>query len=183
MRRGLSVLVVCFALAVAGCAGTMTRNEQTSSVSAGKSLDYLDVQKQELQSRLGRFGATAIEKRENRLSIILGCDTLFESGSCRINSSNRGGLDEIAEILRKYSETKIKIDAHTDCLKSEEENLELSEMQAGAIKEALVTRGVPASRITARGWGESKPIASNATEAGRQANRRVTITLAASASS
>jgi outer membrane protein OmpA-like peptidoglycan-associated protein len=182
MKRGLSVLVICFAFAFGGCAGTMTGNEQ-AAVPAVKSLDILDVQRLELQSRLGHFGATTVEKHDSNLAIIMGCDMLFETGTCRIGSSNCGGLDEIAEILRKYSETKIKVDAHTDCLKSEEENLEVSEMQAGAIKEALVTRGVPASRITARGWGESKPAASNATEAGRQANRRITITLAPSQSS
>ena len=158
----------------------MTRNEQATAIPLGKSIDPLDAQKLELQSRLGNFGATCVERRESNLAIILGCDGLFERGSCRINSSNCGGLDEIAEILKKYSDTKIKVDAHTDCIKSEEENLEVSEMQAGAIRDALVARGVPAARITARGWGESKPAASNATEAGRQANRRVTITLAPS---
>jgi outer membrane protein OmpA-like peptidoglycan-associated protein len=182
MKKGLSVLVVCFTFALAGCAGSM-RSEQATTVAVVKPADYLDVQKLELQSRLGRFGGTAVEKSESNLAIILGCDMLFEKGSCRISSSNCGGLDEIAEILRKYSETRIKVDAHTDCIKSEEENLEVSEMQAGAIKEALVTKGVPASRITARGWGESKPVASNASEAGRQANRRITITLAPSQSS
>lgn len=181
MKRAWSILVVCFALA--GCAGITTRNEQAATVSGAKSLDYLDVQKLEFQNRLGRFGAATIEKHESNLAIILGCDMLFEQGSCRISSSTGGGLAEIAEILRKYPETKIRVDAHTDCLKSEEENLEMSEMQAGAIKEALVARGVPASRITARGWGESKPVASNSTEAGRQANRRITITLAANRSS
>lgn len=182
MKVGLSVLMICFAFALAGCAGTMNRNEQ-AVVPAGKALDSLDVQRLELQSRLGHFGATTVEKHDSNLAIIMGCDMLFEKGSCRISSSTCGGLDEIAEILRKYSETKIKVDAHTDCLKSEEENLEASEMQAGAIKEALVTRGVPAARITARGWGESKPVASNATPDGRQANRRITITLAPSQSS
>lgn len=183
MKRGLSVLVICFAFALAGCAGIMTGNEHAKAVPSEKSLDSLDAQKLEIQNRLGHFGTTAVEKHDNNLAIILGCDMLFDQGSCRISPSNRGGLDEIAEILKKYSETKIKVDAHTDCLKSEEENLEVSEMQAGAIKEALVTRGVPASRITARGWGESKPVASNATEAGRQANRRITITLEPSRSS
>jgi outer membrane protein OmpA-like peptidoglycan-associated protein len=183
MKRGFSILLVCFAFALAGCAGTMSRNEQATAIPLGKSLDSLDVQKLEIQSCLGNYGGACVERRDSSLAIILGCDTLFDRGSCRINSSTCGGLDGIAEILRKYSETKIKIDAHTDCLKSEEENLEISEMQAGAIRDALVTRGVPASRITARGWGESKPAASNATEAGRQANRRVTISLVPSQSS
>jgi outer membrane protein OmpA-like peptidoglycan-associated protein len=70
----------------------------------------------------------------------------------------------------------MKVDAHTDCIKSEEDNLVLSENQADAIKEVLVGQGVASSHIVARGWGEAKPVDSNATEAGRQANRRLSIT-------
>jgi outer membrane protein OmpA-like peptidoglycan-associated protein len=81
-------------------------------------------------------------------------------------------------VVKKYPKTIISVDVHTDCVRSEEENLALSELQAWTLKKALVDRGVAASRITARGWGESKPAASNATEEGRQANRRITIKLA-----
>jgi outer membrane protein OmpA-like peptidoglycan-associated protein len=91
-------------------------------------------------------------------------------------------LDDLADILKMHRKTQIRVDAHTDCTKSEEENLALSESRAAALKEALVARGVDAARITARGWGESKPAASNATEAGRQVNRRVTVTLIGSQS-
>ncbi len=84
----------------------------------------------------------------------------------------------MADVVRKYPETSIVVDAHTDCIRSEEENLALSELQAWTIKKALVDRGVAPSRIKARGWGESKPVASNATEEGRRLNRRITINLA-----
>ncbi len=81
--------------------------------------------------------------------------------------------------MKKYPETQIKVEVHTDCVRSEEENLALSDLQAWTIKKALVEKGVASSRVTARGWGESKPVASNATEAGRRVNRRVMIMLRA----
>jgi outer membrane protein OmpA-like peptidoglycan-associated protein len=103
---------------------------------------------------------------------------LFESNSDRIKPATGTEIDSVANVVKKYPETNIRVDVHTDCIRSEEENLALSELQAWIIKKTLVDKGVASSRVTARGWGESKPIVSNATEAGRKVNRRVTITLA-----
>jgi outer membrane protein OmpA-like peptidoglycan-associated protein len=86
----------------------------------------------------------------------------------------------VTEVAKKYPKTHINVDTHTDCIRSEEENLALSELQAWTIKKAMVDKGVEASRVTARGWGESKPRASNATEEGRQTNRRISIKLSPS---
>jgi outer membrane protein OmpA-like peptidoglycan-associated protein len=145
---------------------------------AASELDYSDKQKVELQACLARFDGTKVERRGNAVVIIMLCDTFFESGSERINPAANPEIESVADVVKKYSETKINVDVHTDCIRSEEENLALSELQAWTIKKAMADRGVAASRVTARGWGESKPAASNATEAGRQANRRIAITLA-----
>ena len=91
-------------------------------------------------------------------------------------------IAKMAEVVKKYPDTNIKVEVHTDCVHSEEKNLALSELQAWTIKKSLVEKGISQSRIKARGWGESKPAASNATEEGRKANRRVTIILAPSQS-
>jgi outer membrane protein OmpA-like peptidoglycan-associated protein len=162
---------------LAACAGTANLSQR--SVPAACKLDYLDMQKVELQSGMGLFDGTEIERRENSICITIGCDGLFESNSDRIQPPTCKEIDTVAEVVKKYPETKIKVDAHTDCIRSEEENLALSELQAWTIKKALVDKGVAPSRVTARGWGESKPVASNATEAGRKVNRRVTIMLTA----
>jgi outer membrane protein OmpA-like peptidoglycan-associated protein len=173
MRRGWPVFVVVCSIALAGCAGTS--NPDARKVSSA--FDYLDSQKVELQSCLGRFDGTQIERRESSIRITIGCDSLFESNSDRITPVNSTEINSVADVVKKYPETKVRVDVHTDCVRSEEENLALSELQAWIIKKTLVDQGVASSRVTARGWGESKPVVSNATEAGRKANRRVTITL------
>jgi outer membrane protein OmpA-like peptidoglycan-associated protein len=177
MRQGWPLLVIFCSLILGACAGTT--NLSKLNVPAASKLDYLDRQKVELQSCLGPFGGTEIERHESCICITIGCDTLFESSSDRIEPAACAEIDTVAEVVKKYPETKIKVEVHTDCIHSEEENLALSDLQAWTIKKALVDKGVAPSRVTARGWGESKPIASNATETGRKVNRRVTIMLTA----
>ena len=166
-------LVVFCSFALAACAGTT--NTCVPQVSG---LDYIDRQKVELQSSLGCFDGTQIERHENGICITIGSDLLFESNSDCMKPVTSAEIDTVAEVMKKYPETKVRVDAHTDCIRSEEENLVLSELQAWTVKKALVDKGVAPSRVTARGWGESKPAASNATEMGRKINRRLTITLA-----
>ncbi len=180
MRRGWPLLMVFCSFTLAACARTNNLSER--SVPAASQLDYLDRQKVELQSCLGGFDGTQIDRGKSGVCITIGCDSFFESNSERIRPATCKEIDTVAEVVKKYPETSIKVDVHTDCIRSEEENLALSELQAWTIKKALVDKGVAPSRVTARGWGESKPVASNATEAGRRANRRITITLAPSKS-
>lgn len=177
MKRGWPFLLFFCAFALAACAGTTDRTASDITPKAGIAGDYLERQRFELQVCLGRFPGTEVRNTNDSVAVLMNCDGMFDPGSARLSPSVSGRLDDVAEILNKYSETKIRVDAHTDCIKSEEENFILSEKQAGAVKEALANRGVLPSRIIARGWGEAKPIASNATEAGRQENRRLTITL------
>jgi len=174
MRKGWPVFVVLCSIALAACAAASNRE---ANVSPASRLDYLDSQKVELQSSLGRFDGTQIERQESSVCITIGCDQLFESDSDRIIPASCTEIDAVADVVKKYPGMSIKVDVHTDCVRSEEENLALSELQAWIIKKALVDKGVASSRVTARGWGESKPLVSNTTEAGRKANRRVTITL------
>ncbi len=174
MRQGWPLLVIFCSLSLAACAGTANLKE---SVPAASALDFLDKQKVELQACLERFNGTKIDRRGDAVVVTILCDTLFESGCERIKPGACSAIDSVADVIKKYPKTKINVDAHTDCIRSEEENLALSELQAWTIKKAMVDRDVAASRITARGWGESRPAASNATEAGRQANRRIMITI------
>ncbi len=175
MRRGWSLLVIFCTLTVTACAGTSNRGEPLAPIVS--ELDCLDKEKVELQACLGRFDGTAIERRESAVFITILSDTLFESDSDRIKPAICPEIDIVADVVKKYPQTDVVVVAHTDCIRSEEENLALSELQAWILKKALVERGVATSRVKARGWGEAKPVASNATEAGRHINRRVTIKL------
>jgi outer membrane protein OmpA-like peptidoglycan-associated protein len=180
MRRTWPLLVIFCSLGLAACAGSTNLKEH---VPAAAELDYLDKQKVELQTCLEHFNVTKIERRENAVLITIPCDTLFESAYDRLKPTAPSEIDCLTEVAKKYPKTHINVDAHTDCIRSEEENLALSELQAWTIKKAMVDKGVETSRITARGWGESKPVATNATEEGRLANRRIVIKLSSNQSS
>lgn len=107
--------------------------------------------------------------------ITLGSDLLFDVGRAALKPGGRRAIDNLARIMRNEPERDIVIEGFTDSTGTEETNRRLSERRARAVRDALVQRGVPGSRIVARGLGEAFPVASNASPAGRQLNRRVEI--------
>jgi OOP family OmpA-OmpF porin len=98
---------------------------------------------------------------------------LFDFDSSDIKPEAHQLLDEVVTILKKNPEIRGVIEGHTDSMGSEEYNQGLSERRAQAIEKYLEEHGIDADRYTVKGHGESKPIASNDTEEGRQENRRV----------
>ncbi|MCG2720752.1 MAG: OmpA family protein [Thermodesulfovibrionales bacterium] len=86
-------------------------------------------------------------------------------------------LDKLAEFLEQYPNRKVLIEGFTDSTGSETYNLGLSQNRADSVRDALTMKGVPATRITTKGYGEQYPIASNATSAGKQQNRRVEVVI------
>ena len=101
----------------------------------------------------------------------------FEPGSDTVDPTSLGTLDEISEVLGNCTELRMEIAGHTDSQGRETMNEALSKSRALAVLNALRDRRVTTSRFTAEGYGETKPIASNDTEEGREANRRIEITL------
>jgi outer membrane protein OmpA-like peptidoglycan-associated protein len=101
----------------------------------------------------------------------------FETAKATIRESSYPSLDELANLLKKKPNFKLLIDGHTDNVGGAAYNLKLSNARANSVKQYLVDKGVDGSRITAKGYGMTKPIASNKTAAGRQKNRRVEFTI------
>ncbi|MGB1177834.1 OmpA family protein [Lentibacter sp.] len=101
----------------------------------------------------------------------------FEPGSDTVDATSLGTLDEISEVLGNCTELRMEIAGHTDSQGRETMNEALSKSRALAVLNALRDRRVATSSFTAEGYGETKPIASNDTEEGREANRRIEITL------
>jgi len=107
----------------------------------------------------------------------------FASGKSRIRPRSFNLLDQVATILRTNPWIKqLRIEGHTDDRGSAESNQKLSQARAEAVKAFLVDAGIEAERLEAKGYGEEKPIESNDTRAGREANRRVTFQIAEGAS-
>ncbi len=132
---------------------------------------YLDNQAREIDA----IPDANVERQADRLLVTFPGDTFFDSGSSRINPGAAQRLNSLAQTLRQYPESNVVIRGHTDSTGSESANLRLSEDRANNVRNYLVNGGVSPSRITAMGFGEQFPLATNATEAGRQQNRRVEI--------
>ncbi|MBF9057574.1 OmpA family protein [Rhodobacterales bacterium HKCCSP123] len=105
----------------------------------------------------------------------------FDPGSVEINESAGAILDRIAGVLPDCRHVRMEISGHTDSQGREEMNLNLSQSRADAVLNGLLARNVLVSNLTAQGYGESQPIASNETEDGREQNRRIEFRLLAAA--
>lgn len=97
----------------------------------------------------------------------------FDTGKATIRPDSAKTLDEAAAGLKAVPAMKIEVGGHTDNVGTPEANLKLSQERAQAVMAALVQRGVPAARMTAKGFGQTVPVADNRTEDGRAKNRRV----------
>ena len=99
---------------------------------------------------------------------------LFDSGSDQIRGESTPTLEEIGDMLKAHADLKLEIAGYTDNVGSAAANRTLSEKRAAAVKQYLVSKdGIAASRLVAKGFGASKPVAPNTTPEGRQTNRRV----------
>lgn len=101
----------------------------------------------------------------------------FANNSAELKPSMETKLDKLVGYLNQYPQAKVEVVGHTDSNGSEAYNQKLSEKRAQAVAKALEAQGVDAARITAKGQGESNPIASNATAEGREKNRRVELVI------
>ena len=105
----------------------------------------------------------------------------FSFGSAAINAEGKEALERVAAIMVNHPEERIVIRGHADAVGPVEINEVLSQARADSLKAALIGRGVDASRITAAGFGSTRPLASNASVAGRKKNRRAEFAPASSA--
>ena len=102
-------------------------------------------------------------------------DVLFEVDRAELKPGAARTLDQLATALNDDPRSTISIEGHTDSTGSVQHNESLSLARAESVKSYLVGRGVNPSRVTTQGLGQDYPVASNATEAGRQQNRRVEV--------
>jgi outer membrane protein OmpA-like peptidoglycan-associated protein len=99
----------------------------------------------------------------------------FDVNSANLTAASRPTLDEVARQLQRHPRLKIDVEGHTDSSGNDGYNLQLSQRRADAVRDYLIAQGVSADQLAAKGYGETRPIADNATAAGRLANRRVAL--------
>ena len=138
--------------------------------------NYMDKQAREMQAILSE--QDRLRREQETIYLSLGSDLLFESGSASLAPGARKKMIDVAGILARYPRTIITVTGHTDSRGEEEMNYDLSLRRARSVTNELVANGVSESRIDIRGDGETSPIATNDTAAGRQRNRRVDLVIA-----
>jgi outer membrane protein OmpA-like peptidoglycan-associated protein len=185
--RGLKLLLL---LLVPCCASAQTKYADADSPTVqaaarqalphAKVLDIVGVSSG-IQGVLQDLGAKITE---HEVRIELDADVLFDFDKYNLRPEAADSLRKVGEVAKSYGTAPLTIEGHTDGMGSHTHNMKLSDDRAASVKNWLVQNaGVPASRITTRGWGETKPVAPNKNPngsdnpAGRQQNRRVEITI------
>jgi outer membrane protein OmpA-like peptidoglycan-associated protein len=160
--------------------GNQSGNNRTGAVvgaAAGAAIGAamghrMDKQQQELQQIPG---VEVSRPSEGEIAVNLTNDILFDFNSASLRTDSQQTLRDLASNFRNYPDEQVTVEGHTDSVGTPAYNQSLSDQRASIVSNYLVAEGVPGSRITAIGYGETRPKASNDTPEGRQLNRRVEI--------
>lgn len=138
---------------------------------------YMDAQQRKLSEQLRNTGVGVARTGENEITLNMPSDITFDVDRSDVKPQFQQTLYNVAQTLREYESTTVDVAGHADSTGTDEYNMALSQRRADAVARVLTTNGVNPVRLVAVGFGESRPIASNDTVAGRAANRRVEIKL------
>jgi len=134
----------------------------------------MDKQAAELQKDMKN---ARVERVGEGIKITFSSGILFNTNSADLRPQSMTDIQTLAATLKKYGDTNVIVEGHTDNTGSDAINQPLSERRAQSVANYTIAQGVESSRISTQGFGSSKPVADNSTEAGRQANRRVEIAI------
>lgn len=136
----------------------------------------------ELREKLQQQLNIILDTRESARGLIVNMsDVLFDTGSATLKPGAREKLARVAGVLLAHPGLEITIEGHTDSVGGDAYNQDLSERRAQSVRTYLVSQGIPRDTIEAMGFGESRPVVTNATASGRQQNRRVELVISGEA--
>lgn len=164
-------------------AGVSGRSDRTQGVLIGAAVGATvggligrQMDKQEAELRRDMEGTGVGVVREGDTIRLQAPDSItFDVNRADVKPQFRPVLDQIANSIRQYPGTVVRVEGHTDSTGSAAYNQTLSENRAKSVSSYLIGRGIEANRIQAMGYGFSRPIADNSTAAGRAMNRRVEV--------
>ena len=162
-QAGNTAVGAIIGAAVGGTAGALIGN-------------YMDKQVEEMQRDIKD---AKIERVGEGIKITFNSGILFKTNSAELQPEAKANIEKLGAILKKYDDTNILVEGHTDSTGSEAYNQTLSEKRAQSVAQYAENQGVAVTRFTTKGYGKSQPIAPNATVEGRQQNRRVEIAIMA----
>ena len=147
-----------------------TANQQARKSAAEES----EREKQDLRNKLAAQLNAILQTKDSARGLIVNMsDVLFDTGQYSLKPDAREKLAKISGIVLAYPSLTLEVEGHTDSVGSEDSNIRLSENRANSVRSFLIDQGIVASSIGSHGFGESQPVATNDTSAGRQQNRRV----------
>src|SRR5262245_10982869 len=147
---------------------------ESARVAAEANAAKAEREKAELRDQLRQQLNSILETRESARGLIVNLsDVLFDTGSANLKPGTREKLAKVAGILLSHRGLKLQVEGHTDSVGSADYNQRLSENRASSVRAYLVDQGIAPNAIGTAGFGETMPVASNDTPAGRQQNRRV----------
>lgn len=151
---------------------------------------YMDKQAEELEEEVPGAKVEKVETVDpetgetvtESVTVTFDGGVLFEFGKAALTQASRAELDRMAGVFGRYPDTDIIIDGHTDDVGSDQINQTLSEKRAASVADYLAGKDIPRYRMRTTGYGESRPVATNGTDAGRAQNRRVEVSIKANES-
>lgn len=171
--------------AAGAVAGLLTKGDKLENALIGAGVGalagggvgyYMDVQEAKLRQRLEGTGVSVTRIGDN-ITLNMPSSITFALNSADLNSQFFSALEGVGVVLKEYNKTVVEVAGHTDSSGSDSYNLQLSQRRAQAVANYLASQGVKSERLIPVGAGEAHPIASNDTEQGRAANRRVELTI------
>ncbi|MDZ7684777.1 MAG: OmpA family protein [Gammaproteobacteria bacterium] len=120
---------------------------------------------------------TQVGAAGDNLILVMPSNITFATDSAQLKRDFEQVLDSVAVVLKEFDKTLLEVTGHTDSTGSESYNLALSERRANGVANSLQRNGVAVDRMLTQGFGESRPIADNSADEGRQRNRRVELVL------
>jgi len=151
---------------------------QARAAAANKSATDANAVREKLRAQLNSVLATSESARG---LIVNMSDVLFDTGKYTLKPITQISLAKVSGILQAYPGLKVQVEGYTDSVGSDDYNQKLSENRADAVRNFLLTQGVPETNITATGYGKAKPVADNSTAQGRAQNRRVQLVVSGDA--
>jgi len=158
------------------------RNAEAEASRARDVASAAEREKAELRDRLRQQLSVILETRETARGLIVNLsDVLFDTAQATLKPGAREKLAKVSGVLVTHPDLKIEIEGHTDSVGSDDYNQRLSERRAESVRSYLVSQRIAPQTVTMVGLGESRPVATNDTAAGRQRNRRVELVVSGEA--
>ncbi len=137
---------------------------------------YMDRQEAQLRAELEGTGVSVTRIGDN-ITLNMPGNVTFATNSSDLSPAFFDVLNSVGKVLKEFDQTVVEVAGHTDSTGTEAYNQSLSERRAGSVAQYLQARGIMSQRLITVGMGELRPVADNTTAEGRQANRRVEITM------